>query len=83
MATNLTKAKELWAAVIWAAHAWNEVALHAGQTAARARAPLARELTFRVHSHRKNEKMIVMQRGEERKKNFKEGKGSAGVLKQK
>ena len=34
--------------MIWAAHAWNEVALHAGQTAARARAPLARELTFRA-----------------------------------
>ena len=44
--TNLTKAKELWAAVIQAAHAWNEVAFHAGQTATRARAPLARELTF-------------------------------------
>ena len=48
--TNLTKAKELWAAVIWAAHAWNEVALHAGQTAAQARAPLARELTFRANT---------------------------------
>ena len=44
--TNLTKAKELWAAVIQAAHAWKEVALQAGQTATRARAPLARELTF-------------------------------------
>ena len=46
--TNFTKAKELWAAVIRAAHAWNEVALHVGQTATRARAPLARELTFRA-----------------------------------
>ena len=34
--------------MIQAALAWNEVALHAGQTAARARAPLARELTFRT-----------------------------------